>query len=78
MFLPNGVVIAAWSLLILFVVLFFELFLKLHFPLPMKNSNTEEIYHLDGNGSVVSLLFFLHRQFFDITVDVITIKRLFY
>jgi hypothetical protein len=41
----------------------------------MKNSNTEEIYHLDGDGSVVSLLFFLHRQFF-ITVDVITIKRL--
>jgi hypothetical protein len=41
----------------------------------MKNSNTEEIYHLDGDGSVVSL-FFLHRQFFDITVDVITIKRL--
>jgi hypothetical protein len=77
LFLPNGVVIAAWSLLILFVVLFFELFLKLHFPLPMKNSNTEEIYHLDGDGSVVSL-FFLHRQFFDITVDVITIKRLFY
>jgi hypothetical protein len=42
----------------------------------MKNSNTEEIYHLDGDGSVVSLLFSLHRQFFDITVDVITIKRL--
>src|SRR5690348_8864975 len=42
----------------------------------MKNSNTEEIYHLDGDGSVVSLLFFLHRQFFDIMVDVITIKRL--
>jgi hypothetical protein len=40
----------------------------------MKNSNTEEIYHLDDDGSVVSL-FFLHRQFF-IMVDVITIKRL--
>jgi len=39
----------------------------------MKNSNTEEIYHLDGDGSVVSL-FFLHRQFF-IMVDVITIKK---
>ena len=58
----NGVVAAAWSLLILFVVLLFELVLKLHFPLLMQNSNTKHIcpeYDLPTTASDIS---FKHCQ----------------
>jgi hypothetical protein len=52
----------------LFAVLFFELFPKLHFPLPRKNSNIKEIYRAD-DVSLFSLFYIW--QLFAITVDVI-------
>ena len=58
----NGVVTAAWSLLILFVVLLFELVLKLHFPLLMQNSNTKHICPVYDLPTTVSDISFKHCQ----------------
>lgn len=58
----NGVVTAASPLLILFVVLLFELVLKLHFPLLMQNSNTKHICRVDDIPTTMSDISFKHCQ----------------
>lgn len=58
----NGVVTAALPLLILFVVILFELVLKLDFPLLMQNSNTKHICRVYDIPTTVSDISFKHCQ----------------
>jgi hypothetical protein len=58
----NGVITAALPVLILFVVLLFELVLKLHFPLLMQNSNTKHICRVYDIPTTVSDISFKHCQ----------------